>query len=155
MTISTSGQLTLKADVTPADAGATGKYTIGPNGQSLSIPADADMVYSAALTLASGVGKVYEPDVHTYDSVALLSPDGLAVSVDTLYAIVLYNTDATVSATFTSANFGTTAWAGTLQPGATAMLWFPAGLTIGATSTITVTGQSGAPVVRVTCIGKA
>jgi len=156
MTVSFSGQITLKGAVTPADPWAgTGSYTLGPNGQSITIPADVDMCYTADMVLASGSGKNYEPDTHTFDSTAIDDPDGNAVAVDTLYAIVLYNTHATLSATFVATNMGSVGWAGTLQPGAYAVMHYPAGLTVGATAQIALTGLSGTPTIRAIVFGRA
>lgn len=155
MTITTAAQLTFKADITPADPGASGKYTIGPNGRTLTIPSAADMVYSVDAVTANGVARSYEPDTHTFNSVAGTSPDGDAVSVDTVYAIILENLDETLTCGFSSSNMGTNGPAGDLQPGAFAVFHYPAGLTVGATASISLTGASGAPTVRITVIGAA
>jgi len=155
MNITTASQLTLKADITPADPGSSGKYTIGPNGQTLTIPSDADMVYSLDALTESGVGRDYEPYAHMYNAVKVLDPDGGMVSVDTVYAIILENRDASLSAGFSSTDMGTNGPAGDLQPGAFAVFHFPAGLTVGVTSAISIVGVSGAPTVRVTVIGRS
>lgn len=155
MTITTSAQLTLKAEVTPADPWASGKYTIGPNGETITIPSECDMVVSGNLTTASGSARNYEPDVHTYDSTALRDPNGSTVSIDTVYAVVLYNTHATASASFATTSFTSVAWSGVLQPGGYAVLILPAGLAVTSSSVIALSGISGTPSIRLTLFGAA
>jgi len=155
MNIAVSSQIQIKATVTPSDAWAASSYSVGPNGEALTIPATADAVQSTDMVLASGTGKVYEPDTHTFDSTAVADPDGGVVNIDTVYAIVMYNTHATVAATYVGANIGTTAPSGEIQAGGYVIHHYPLGITVGATSTITLTGQSGTPTVRIVVIGEA
>ena len=155
MTITTSGQLTFKADVTAADKWGSSTFTVGPNGETVAIPAACDVVVSAQLTTASGSSTSYEPDVHTWGGTAMLDPDGTAVALDTVYGVALYNEHATLSAEWLSANFGTQVWSGTLQPLAYAMIHFPSGLAVGATASIGITGLSGTPAIRLVLFGKA
>lgn len=155
MALTGACSLTLRADITPQDEWAGGTFTIGPNGQSITFPSDADMAVSASLALANGNATNYEPDTHTFNGVALRDPDGNTVSIDTVYFVLLHNEHATVSASFSSTNFGSVGWAGLLQPGAYAMMHFPAGLAIGNTANIALTGISGTPSVRVLLIGIA
>jgi len=155
MNISASAALTLKAVVTPADQWASSTYNLGPDNQIITIPSEADVIVTAQLATASGVSRDYEPDVHTWNSTAMLDPDGQSVSLDTVYAVVLYNEDASLSAEFLATNFGSQPWAGLLQAGAYAFINFPSGLTVGSTATIGITGLSGTPNVRIVLIGAA
>jgi len=153
MNITASASLNVYADITPADALASNLYRIGFSGTTLTIPAAADLVYSRAITCSNGVAKVLEPDVNTLDGEGTppTNPDGSAVALATVYAMVLQNADGSLSATYASANMG--GEAGTLQPGAIVVHHFPSGLSIGATSTLSITGVSGTPVVNVLFIG--
>ena len=155
MTITKTGQLTLKAEITPADQWSSGKYSIGPNGETISIPAACDMAVSANMTLASGSERNYEPDVHTFNGTALRDPDGNTVSIDTVYAIVLKNDHATVSASYLTANITSVPWGGVLQPGGIGLLFLPAGVAVQANSTLGLTGISGTPNVSLTLFGAA
>lgn len=155
MTISTTSQLSLKAAVTPADSWGASTYDIGPNGEAITIPTDADLVTSITVTTTSGIGKVYEPDIHAFDTTAYTDPDGGVVAMATIYALVLQNTHATLTATYAATAMGTVGPGGDLQPLAYAVHHWPAGLALGATSLLTITGVSGTPTVKILCIGVA
>jgi len=155
MNITASASLNLYADITPADALASNLYRIGFSGTTLTIPSAADLIYSRAITTSNGVAKTLEPDTNTLESESdpPTNPDGETVALATVYAIVLQNADDTLSATYASSNMGTEEMGGTLQPGAVHVHHFPAGLSIGATAALAITGQSGTPVVNVLFIG--
>ena len=154
MTITTSMVMSLFADITPADALATSTYRIGHNAAAGTIPAAADLVYSVAMTTSNGVAKVFEPDTGITDGgTAPTNPDGGVIAMATVYALALQNTHATLEASYTSANFGSVVAQGLLQAGSINVHHFPAGLAIGATATISITGLSGTPVVNILLIG--
>ncbi len=155
MNISATSAITLKAVVTPADKWASSTYNLGPDNQTIVIPSAADVIVTAQLDTASGVSRDYELDSHTWNSSAMLDPDGNSVSLDTVYGIVLYNEDSSLSAEFLATNFGSQPWAGLLQAGAYAYVNFPAGVTVGSTSTIGITGLSGSPNIRLVLIGES
>lgn len=153
MNITASASINIYADITPADALASNIYRIGFSGTPLTIPGAADLIYSRAITCANGSAKVLEPDINRLDGEANppKNPDGETVALATVYAMVLQNADNALSATYATANMG--GEAGRLQPGSIVIHHFPAGLAIGATSTLSITGVSGTPVVNVLFIG--
>jgi hypothetical protein len=154
MTFSSAFSLTLKGTITPADTLAGATYHIGWSGQTFTVPATANAIISRALVTTTG-GLPWEPDVNTYNSVTKTDPDGVTVAIDTLYAIALYNTDATNSVTFVCANIDSGNYAGTLKPGGISVIFFPStGVAIGATSTITLTASAGTPTVHGLLIGE-
>lgn len=155
MTITELYNLSVYADITPADALASSTYRIGHSAAVGTLGAGAaDLVYTVAMTTSSGVAKVFEPDTGIIDGgTAPTNPDGGVIAMATVYALVLQNADATLTATYTSANFGSTIASGTLDPAAMNVHHFPAGLSIGATSTISITGVAGTPLVNILLIG--
>ena len=71
----------------------------------------------------------------------------------TLYAIGIRNVDDTLSAEFVCANMDSGNSAGTVQPGGVYTMVFPSGVSLGSTSTISITGLSGTPSVEIVLIG--
>ena len=154
MTITTSMVMSLFADITPADTLGTSTYRIGLSSAAGTIPAAADLVYSIAMTTTSGVAQVLEPDTGAIDGgTAPTNPDGGVIAMATVYALALQNTHASLEASYTSANFGSVVAQGLLQPASINVHHFPAGLSIGATASISITGLSGTPVVNILLIG--
>jgi hypothetical protein len=155
MNITAAANITAFADVTPADALASQIYRLGFSGATMTIPSSADLVVTRAIVCANGSAKVLEPDTNTLDGEGTppKNPDGETVALATVYALVIQNSDAALSATYSSANFGSVTVAGTLQPGAICVHHFPAGLAIGASTTLSLTGLSGTPTVNVLMIG--
>ena len=155
MTFNSVFTLNLYADITPGDSLSTGSYRLGFPSTSFTVPADADVIITRTLSTATG-GKVYEPDTNTHDGTAAKDPDGTTVSLDRAYTIALRNTDATNGVTFLCANMDSGSWSGTLNPvSGIAIAHWPSGVTLGATSTITLTSPAGTPSVDLFLIGRA
>lgn len=156
MNITTQLQLTAYANITPADALSANTYTIGIPGEAFTIPTAADLVISRQLTTASGSGRAYEPDINNWNAEgAVADPDGVTVAMATLHLLVLRNPHATLTATYVCANMDAGNSAGTLDPGGMATFFFPAGVSLGATSTVTITGVAGTPTIDLVAIGIA
>lgn len=153
MVFSKQFSLTLQGTVTPADTLSGGSYFIGWNGTTFTIPAAADCILSRALA-CSTTPRAWEPDVNTFNSVTLKDADGVTVALDTVYAIGLYNTDATNTVTFVCAGIDSGNYAGTLAPGGVSLIFFPsAGVALTSSSTITFTAAAGTPTVNAFLIG--
>lgn len=156
MTITTLLQMDAYARITPADPLSGQTYQIGIQGETFTIPSDADLVISRQLTTASGSQQTYEPDVNNWNSEGVVAdPDGGVVDMATLYLMVLRNPHASLSATFVCANMDSGNSAGTLQPTGFAAFFFPSGISLGATSTVGLTGVAGTPIIDVLLIGVA
>jgi len=154
MTLNAVFTLNLYADITPGDSLSSGSYRLGFPSTSFTIPADADVIITRSLTTAVG-GKIYEPDVNTHDSVVGKDSDGVTVGLDRVYTIALRNADATNGVTFLCANMDSGSWSGTLNPvSGLAIAHWPSGVTVGATSTITLTSLAGTPTVDLFLIGR-
>ena len=144
MNFATKFLLTLKGTVSPADPLSGEAYYLGWNGQSFTVPSDANAVITRTLSCAS-TARTWEPDINRFNSVTLPDADGVIVAMNKLYVIALYNKDATYAVNFVCANIDAGNYAGTLRPGGMSLIFYPAGLTIGSTSTISLTAPSGSP----------
>lgn len=137
--------LTLKGTVTPADPLSGEAYYLGWNGQSFTIPADANSVITRTLGCTTSA-RVWEPDVNTFNGVTLPDADGATVSMNKLYALALYNKDTTHAVNFVCANMDSANHSGTLRPGGLSVIFYPGlGITLGSSSTITLTAATGSP----------
>lgn len=150
--------LTLKGTVTPADPLSGEAYYLGWNGYSFTIPAEANAVITRTLG-CSTTGRVWEPDINSFNGVTQPDADGITVSLNRLYVLALQNKDTTHSVNFVCANMDAGNHAGTLRPGGISIIFYPNvgvtnGITIGSTSTITLTASSGAPNVDGFIIGR-
>lgn len=157
MTLSHLMKLTMASTITPGDAASVGSYDIGLKAQSFTIPAAADVVISRALTLTSGVGKVFEPDTNVYDGgTAGTDPDGGVVALTKCYGVLIENTHATLEMSVVTANFDGVELSATIPPGGVLLLGpFETPTTIGATTTFTLTGLSGATTCNIVYWGAA
>ena len=146
MTLEHEMKLSLVSLITPADTASTGDYRIGLYRQAFTVPTAATVIVPRALTLTSGVGKVFQPDTNVYDGgAAVPDPDGVTVALSKIYCGYLLNTHATLDLSLVTSNFTTVELSATVPPGGV-LLFGPweNGQTIGATTDFTLTGVSGA-----------